>query len=376
MRVPPRITVRTKILKTNKAGESDVSFPCSDTPDDVLWGINDVEEDENEAADDISKLPKSLNWISSKKGYESYRKVLERVALSIYVQDTALKVEQTISQELLNSSEKNMEVVFALLKVISNSFSDCYKNVEHINCPKNKVIQLERNFASVTTSTILCESWSSLIRVSGLEITSKSCNVVLDHILQHFWSCLVLYESKGLSHTTVGNDAECLATTSTTTSVENIELQAIKEHSGWVCKRVRDTFKDGPQTFQLNFSKTNNNCIDIPKQYIMDFVKCLGDDKLIQPGKFLFIPTSETVTFFVYLHTTVENIVKVALERCADKEILKHCLQVLSESSELREKWAKVLCGEENEMFMAARILILQRIHSTKSASLINMLLK
>jgi hypothetical protein len=56
--------------------------------------------------------------------------------------------------------------------------------------------------------------------------------------------------------------------------------------------------------------------------------------------------------------------VKVALERCADKEILKHCLQVLSESSELREKWAKVLCGEENEMFMAARILILQRIAS------------
>ena len=96
----------------------------------------------------------------------------------------------------------------------------------------------------------------------------------------------------------------------------------------------------------------------------MDLVKCLGDDKLIQPGKFLFIPTSETVTFFVYLHTTVENIVKVALERCADKEILKHCLQVLSESSELCEKWAKVLRGEENEMFMAARILILQRIAS------------
>ena len=79
----------------------------------------------------------------------------------------------------------------------------------------------------------------------------------------------------------------------------------------------------------------------------MDLVKCLGDGKLIQPGKFLFIPTSETVTFFVYLHTTVDNIVKVALERCADKEILKQCLQVLSESSALVEKWVKVLCGEE-----------------------------
>ena len=53
MRVSPLITLRTKILKTNMAGESDVSFPCSDTTDDVLWGINDVEEDENEAADDI-----------------------------------------------------------------------------------------------------------------------------------------------------------------------------------------------------------------------------------------------------------------------------------------------------------------------------------
>ena len=303
------------------ADECKMSSLCSDTADDVLWGINDVEEDENEAVEDISKIPKSLSWISSKKGYESYRKVLERIALNTYGQDTAQKVEQTIAQELLNSSEKNMEVVFALLKVISSSFSNCYKNVEHINCPKNKVIQLERNFASVTTSTTLCESWSSLLRVSGLKVTSEHCNVVLDHILQHFWSCLVLYESKGLSHTAVENDAECLATTSTTTSVENIELQAIKEHSGWVCKRVRDTFKDGEETYKLKVSKTNNNCIDVPKQYIMDLVKCLGEDKFIQPGKFLFIPTSETITFFV-------------------------------------------LYGEENEVFRAACILILQRIVS------------
>ena len=181
------------------AGEYGASFLCSDTPGDVLWGINDVEEDEDEAAEDISELPKNLDWISSKKGYESYRKVLERIALHSYGEDTALKVEQTIAQELLNSSEKNMAMVFALLKVISNSFSDCYKKVEHINCPKNKAIQLERNFSSVTTSTILCESWSSLLHVSGLK-TSKSCNVVLGHILQHFWSCLVLYVERFEPH--------------------------------------------------------------------------------------------------------------------------------------------------------------------------------
>ena len=65
----------------------------------------DVEEDEDEAAEDVSELPKSLDWISSKKGYESYRKVLERT-LHSYGKDTALKVEQTIVQELLKSSEK------------------------------------------------------------------------------------------------------------------------------------------------------------------------------------------------------------------------------------------------------------------------------
>ena len=182
-------------------------------------------------------------------------------------------------------------------------------------------------------------------------------------ILQHFWSCLVLYESKGLSHIPVQEDDECLAPTSATT-VENIELEAVKEHSGWACKRVRDIFKDGDQTYQVQVSKQNDNCVTVPKPYIMDLMKNLGENKLIQLGKFLFIPTSKTVNFFVYLHAAVETIVKVALERCADKDILKHCLQVLSGSKELREKWANVLCGDESEVFRAARILILQRIVS------------
>ena len=141
----PRILPNAEIFKTNMAAEPEVSFLSSDIPDDVLWGKNDLEEDENEAADDISELLKSLNWISSKKGYENYRKVLERITIRTgYSHDTALKVEQTIAQELLDSSEKNMELVFDFLKAISNGFFDVYKNVEHINCPKNKVIQLEK----------------------------------------------------------------------------------------------------------------------------------------------------------------------------------------------------------------------------------------
>ena len=46
------------------------------------------------------------------------------------------------------------------------------------------------------------------------------------------------YESYGDSNVEGAvNTPECLPTISNITSVENIE---------WVCKRVRDTFKDGP----------------------------------------------------------------------------------------------------------------------------------
>ena len=77
----PRILPNAEIFKTNMAAKPEMSFLSSDIPDDVLWGKNDLEEDENEAADDISELLKSLNWISSKKGYENYRKVLERITI-------------------------------------------------------------------------------------------------------------------------------------------------------------------------------------------------------------------------------------------------------------------------------------------------------
>ena len=50
------------------------------------------------------------------------------------------------------------------------------------------------------------------------------------------------YESYGDSNVEGDvNTPECLPTISNITSVETV-----KEHCGWVCKRVRDTFKDGP----------------------------------------------------------------------------------------------------------------------------------
>ena len=94
----------------------------------------------------------------------------------------------------------------------------------------------------------------------------------------------------------------------------------------------------------------------------MELIKRLGEDKLVQPGKFLFFPISEIVPFFVYLHTAVEDVVGKKLKEHAEKSLLRYCLQVLSESQELREMWSNVLVKSEDKLFNAASIMILQRI--------------
>lgn len=43
----------------------------------------------------------------------------------------------------------------------------------------------------------------------------------------------------------------------------------------------------------------------------MDLIKHLGEDKLVKPGKYWFVPFPETVLVFIYLHTAVENIIEV-----------------------------------------------------------------
>ena len=121
-------------------------------------------------------------------------------------------------------------------------------------------------------------------------------------------------------------------------------------------------FASGYETCKIQVSKTNSSCVLVEKQYLMELIKRLGEDKLVQPGKFLFFPISEIVPFFVYLHTAVEDVVGKKLKEHAEKSLLRYCLQVLSESQELREMWSNVLVKSEDKLFNAASIMILQRI--------------
>ena len=81
-------------------------------------------------------------------------------------------------------------------------------------------------------------------------------------------------------------------------------------------------------------------------------------DVLSRPDRFLFNAIPEVVAVFLYLHNTVENIVKIQLEAHVDKEIVKNCLKVLNEDIQLREMWFKVLGNEDNFKFKSGCVLV------------------
>ena len=332
------------------------------------------EDVETLPADNL-EVPTNFNWINSRKGYDYFCQVLERISapslISVNVISKSNETESTMAKTLLTSSENHIHDVLGFLYELSSCFSHCYEQVQCIKCMKNKMIMLETKFMCLSDDESLQQRWDCLISSCGIENNSIAKAALFNHILQHFWSCLVLYESHGYGYLNEGNDEpdepnlsniSGYSATSDTFSTDNIEMEAIREHAGWACKRVRDTFKDGPQTCKIQVSKTNSSCVLVGKQYLMELIKRLGEDKLVQPGKFLFFPISEIVPFFVYLHTAVEDVVGKKLKEHAEKSLLRYCLQVLSESQELREMWSNVLVKSEDKLFNAASIMILQRI--------------
>ena len=118
----------------------------------------------------------------------------------------------------------------------------------------------------------------------------------------------------------------------------------------------------GPQLQKIQISKTNNVEIAVDKHYLQSLIERLGKDNLVQPGKFLFMTEPSVVEIFIYLHEIVEKIVKDGLNVCVDKDILKKCLQHLSEDKTLREMWYKLLGDEDADMFHAASVILLQRV--------------
>ena len=146
--------------------------------------------------------------------------------------------------------------------------------------------------------------------------------------------------------------------------IGKIEAETIVEHAGWVFKRVREILINGPAVHTIKITKTSKVQVEVNKVFIVSLLTQLGNDTLVQPGRFLFTPIPDVLEIFVYLHNVIEQFVKEKLETSPDKDILKKCLQFLSEDKELRELWKKVLGIGNNadDTVRAGSVILLQRV--------------
>ena len=113
---------------------------------------------------------------------------------------------------------------------------------------------------------------------------------------------------------------------------------------------------------QIQVSKTKETRVEVSRQHLLDLIKRLGEDVLVQPGKFLFSTIPQVTEVFSYLDFAFERLVKTGLNSNADKDILKKCIQFLSEDLQLRELWYGVVGKEDDELFKASCVLILRRV--------------
>ena len=77
----------------------------------------------------------------------------------------------------------------------------------------------------------------------------------------------------------------------------------------------------------------------------MKIIAIIGEDVKQQDGKFRFIIYENIVPFFVFLHNLVESLIDLRNLALEKGNILTSCLEKLSKSKELRDKWNGITRG-------------------------------
>ena len=299
------------------------------------------------------------------QGRQLFHKVLQIVSNPENETGESSAAQTLLSKTFQHDEGRCDNLAILFLKEISMSFHSCFRNVQDFKCVNVKMTKLESSFKTLREKASITTNWALLLDACGLDV-SETTNNILNHVLQHCWTSIVLAESHDLNeeHEFFTKLSDSLSSNphDEENDVNSIEGKTVQEHAGWVFKRVRDLINTGPQVHKIQVSKTNATESEVDKNYFQSLIERLGKDNLVQPGKFLFIPESSVVEVFIYLHEILEKIVKDGLKTCVDKDILKKCLQYLSEDKDLRKMWHKLLGDEDTDMFRAASVVLLQRV--------------
>ena len=103
--------------------------------------------------------------------------------------------------------------------------------------------KLESSFKTLREKASITTNWGLLLDACGLDV-SETTNNILNHVLQHFWTSIVLAESHDLNeeHEFFTKLSDSLSSNphDEENDVNSIEGKTVQEHPGWVFKRVRD----------------------------------------------------------------------------------------------------------------------------------------
>ena len=145
--------------------------------------------------------------------------------------------------------------------------------------------------------------WACLL--NEIKITNLSgSGVVLQHILQHFWSTLTFSDLRKV-YNKVANEESCINDKLRSAGDEHINQKteeagdaAILYHAEWVLKRVREDCKAGEEKVALRVKPGVEDFINVTKEEIMSTISLLGaDEKDLDNGKFHFRPNVTLLSF-------------------------------------------------------------------------------
>ena len=210
-------------------------------------------------------------------------------------------------------------------------------------------------------------AWACLL--NGIKITNLSgSGVVLQHILQHFWSTLTFSDLRKI-YNKVANEESCINDKLLSAGDEHINQKtdeagdaAILYHAGWVLKRVREDCKAGEEKVASRMKPGVEDFINVTKEEIMSTISLLGtDEKDLDNRKFHFRPNVTLLSFFMMLHEKSKFLLKGIIQEINSSAVIE-TMKKLIVDSELRGNWQKSVKLLGSEVSDGAVIILLKHV--------------
>lgn len=274
--------------------------------------------------------------------------LLERLS---HAESNTIEHERSLAENVNKNASK--ESLKELLIAIAEMMAQCYDQLKSKN-KRLRSIEIEKIFYEKRT-IINCSSvnkaWIEVVNSADTREKNDATNIVLQHILQYFWS-------------TVGSTQTNFASTSLSLPLKNpdeMESFPIRDHAGWAIKRARDIVKSSSiDQLKIKHSPRDDVVLVIDKKQALDLISDLGKDEKQADGHCRFIPNEEFFKFFILLHDVVENLLSKSNIFSQGSKVVPMCLQYLANDKRIRQEWSS-LVGKYS-FSKQVNVLVLEKI--------------